>query len=91
MSVLTLGVGKVLGGRGLVVLGLPLAKSVVVKGTAGLLYGGTLVPLNSGQSEWRRVSNATVNAGTAATLGTVHARVLGSISDSLHTAHASKL
>ena len=81
-----IGVGKVASA----VEGLTL-KSLALNGATGLIYGGLLTPVSPGESQWRRLGNATVDAGTFTALGAASSKLTSAMGDGWLSGRAGNL
>lgn len=93
MGVLQLGLGKMFGiakvAGATAAEGLT-ARSLALNGATGLIYGGLLTPVQDGESQWRRVGNATVDAGTFLALGAATSKLSGAMGEGLLTRYSTK-
>jgi len=95
MGIVQIGLGKLLGvgkvaGAAATVEGIT-AKSLALNGATGLIYGGLLTPVQQGESQWSRLGNATVDAGTFAALGAASSKLSSAMGDGWLTGRAANL
>jgi glycine/D-amino acid oxidase-like deaminating enzyme len=95
MVALQVGLSKIMGAgkatAGATALDGLAARTIALNATTGLVYGGVLTPVEQGQSQWSRLGNAAVDAGTFSILGAAGSKIASTLGDGVFAPAAAKL